>query len=172
VRRITGDLAGIAAAALGEATTVLHNARRALRRATGQRKAQLYRAINHLHARMGRTHVPAQGLLRSEPLTWADHARAEPRVVAFRRIPRHQWARVRAWDGHLLQRIGAGKLLSREHMEEVRVSQGGFDIDVCLGPRVAEHGWGVGYMLNQRGLVRPNLEDLRSWPLRRFLCLR
>jgi CubicO group peptidase (beta-lactamase class C family) len=88
VRRITGELAGIAAAALGEATTVLHNARRALRRA-----------------------------IRSEPLTWADHARAEPRVVAFRRIPRHQWARVRAWDGRLLQRIGAGKLLSREHME-------------------------------------------------------
>jgi CubicO group peptidase (beta-lactamase class C family) len=50
------------------------------------------------------------------------------------------------------------KLLSREHMEEVRVSQGGFDIDVCLGPRVADHGWGVGYMLNQRGLVGPNLK--------------
>src|SRR6201995_2746955 len=31
------------------------------------------------------------------------------------------------------------KLLSREHMEEVRVSQGGFDTDVCLGARVADH---------------------------------
>jgi CubicO group peptidase (beta-lactamase class C family) len=50
------------------------------------------------------------------------------------------------------------KLLSREHMEEVRVCQGGFDTDVCLGARVADHGWGVGYMLNQRGLVGPNLK--------------
>ncbi|MGE2817754.1 serine hydrolase domain-containing protein [Mycobacterium heidelbergense] len=50
------------------------------------------------------------------------------------------------------------KLLSREHMEEVRVCQGGFDTDVCLGARVADHGWGVGYMLNQRGLAGPNLK--------------
>jgi CubicO group peptidase (beta-lactamase class C family) len=48
------------------------------------------------------------------------------------------------------------KLLSRERMEEARVSQGGFDIDVCLGPRVADHGWGLGYMLNQRRVNGPN----------------
>jgi hypothetical protein len=30
------------------------------------------------------------------------------------------------------------KLLSREHMELVRVSQGGFDSDVVLGARVAD----------------------------------
>jgi CubicO group peptidase (beta-lactamase class C family) len=48
------------------------------------------------------------------------------------------------------------KLLSRDHMELCRVSQGGFDIDVVLGPRVADHGWGLGYMLNQRGLAGPN----------------
>ncbi len=48
------------------------------------------------------------------------------------------------------------KLLSREHMELVRVSQGGFDTDVVLGRRVADHGWGLGYMLNQRGIAGPN----------------
>jgi CubicO group peptidase (beta-lactamase class C family) len=32
------------------------------------------------------------------------------------------------------------------------VSQGGFDTDLVLGPRVADHGWGMGYMLNQRGV--------------------
>lgn len=48
------------------------------------------------------------------------------------------------------------KLLSREHMELVRVSQGGFDTDLVLGPRVADHGWGLGYMLNQRRVNGPN----------------
>ena len=48
------------------------------------------------------------------------------------------------------------KLLSRDHMERVRVSQGGFDTDLCLGPRVADHGWGLGYMLNQRRVNGPN----------------
>lgn len=51
------------------------------------------------------------------------------------------------------------KLLSREHLELVRVSQGGFDPDVVLGPRVADHGWGLGYMLNQRGVAGPNLRS-------------
>ena len=49
------------------------------------------------------------------------------------------------------------KLLSRDHMELARVSQGGFDTDVVLGARVADHGWGLGYMLNQRGIAGPNL---------------
>ncbi|MGH3530316.1 MAG: serine hydrolase domain-containing protein [Mycobacterium sp.] len=48
------------------------------------------------------------------------------------------------------------KLLSREHMDLVRVSQGGFDTDLVLGPRVADHGWGLGYMLNQRCVNGPN----------------
>jgi CubicO group peptidase (beta-lactamase class C family) len=47
-------------------------------------------------------------------------------------------------------------LLSRRHMDLVRVSQGGFDTDLVLGPRVADHGWGLGYMLNQRGVNGPN----------------
>lgn len=49
VRRITGELAGIATAATRDATAVIRNARRALRAATGQRKARLHRAINELH---------------------------------------------------------------------------------------------------------------------------
>ena len=48
------------------------------------------------------------------------------------------------------------KLLSRDHMELVRVSQGGLDPDLVLGARVADHGWGLGYMLNQRGVAGPN----------------
>jgi CubicO group peptidase (beta-lactamase class C family) len=48
------------------------------------------------------------------------------------------------------------KLLSREHMDLVRVSQGGYETDLVLGPRVADHGWGLGYMLNQRGTNGPN----------------
>jgi CubicO group peptidase (beta-lactamase class C family) len=52
--------------------------------------------------------------------------------------------------------LAQGKILSFEHMEKCRVSQGGFDTDVVLGPRVADHGWGLGYMLNQRGVAGPN----------------
>jgi CubicO group peptidase (beta-lactamase class C family) len=48
------------------------------------------------------------------------------------------------------------KLLSRELMERCRISQGGFEPDLVLGPRVADHGWGLGYMLNQRGVAGPN----------------
>ncbi|KAA8961619.1 serine hydrolase domain-containing protein [Mycobacterium sp.] len=48
------------------------------------------------------------------------------------------------------------KLLSRRHMDVVRVSQGGFDTDLVLGRRVADHGWGLGYMLNQRCRNGPN----------------
>ena len=52
--------------------------------------------------------------------------------------------------------LAQGKILSYEHMEKCRISQGGFDTDVVLGPRVADHGWGLGYMLNQRGVNGPN----------------
>jgi len=52
--------------------------------------------------------------------------------------------------------LAQGKLLSAGPLESVRVSQGGFDPDVVLGPRVADHGWGLGYMLNQRGVAGPN----------------
>ena len=55
VRRITGELAGIAEQAMRQASSVIRNARRALRTATGQRKGRLHRAINHLGAIVGRT---------------------------------------------------------------------------------------------------------------------
>jgi transposase, IS5 family len=48
VRRITGELAGIAEQAMGEAAVVIRNARRALRTATGHRKGRLHRAITDL----------------------------------------------------------------------------------------------------------------------------
>lgn len=48
------------------------------------------------------------------------------------------------------------KLLSRELMDLCRQSQGGLATDVVLGPRVADHGWGLGYMLNQRCVAGPN----------------
>jgi CubicO group peptidase (beta-lactamase class C family) len=52
--------------------------------------------------------------------------------------------------------LAHGKILSFEHLEKCRISQGGFDTDLVLGPRVADHGWGLGYMLNQRGVNGPN----------------
>ncbi|WP_099021709.1 serine hydrolase domain-containing protein [Mycolicibacterium palauense] len=55
--------------------------------------------------------------------------------------------------------LAQGKLLSREYLDTVRESQGGFDPDVVLGARVADHGWGLGYMLNQRGVAGPNLRS-------------
>jgi len=48
VARITGELAGIAQAAMREATAVVRNANRALGRATSQRKGRLRRAVNEL----------------------------------------------------------------------------------------------------------------------------
>jgi IS5 family transposase len=55
VRRITGELAGIAEHAMGEAVAVIRNAKRALRGATGQRRGRLHRAINDLNTIVGRT---------------------------------------------------------------------------------------------------------------------
>ena len=33
------------------------------------------------------------------------------------------------------------KLLSREQMEKIRMPGCDFDVDVCLGPRAADHSW-------------------------------
>ena len=48
VRRITGELADLAQTAMREAAAVLRNGKRACRRATGQRRGQLRRALNDL----------------------------------------------------------------------------------------------------------------------------
>jgi IS5 family transposase len=55
VRRITGELAGIAELAMRDATAVIRNARRVARAATGSRKGQLQQAINHLDSVVQRT---------------------------------------------------------------------------------------------------------------------
>jgi IS5 family transposase len=69
VRRITGELADLAEAASREADAVLRNARRALRRATGQRKGRLRRALDELSTtlqRTGRVVEQARTRLRGE----------------------------------------------------------------------------------------------------------
>ena len=48
VQRITGELADLAQAAMREAAAVIRNGKRACRRATGQRKGQLGRALDDL----------------------------------------------------------------------------------------------------------------------------
>jgi transposase, IS5 family len=55
VRRITGELAGIAEQAMREATVVIRNAKRVLRAASGPRRGRLHRAINDLNTLLGRT---------------------------------------------------------------------------------------------------------------------
>jgi IS5 family transposase len=55
VRRITGELADLAEAAMRDADAVARNARRALRRATGQTKGRLHRALDELTTTLQRT---------------------------------------------------------------------------------------------------------------------
>jgi IS5 family transposase len=55
VRRITGELAGIAEQTIRDAAAIVRNAKRALRRAGGRRKARLRQAINHLTTVVTRT---------------------------------------------------------------------------------------------------------------------
>ena len=55
MRRITGELAGIAEAAIRDGATVLRNAKRALRTVSGRRRARLHQAINHLTTVVART---------------------------------------------------------------------------------------------------------------------
>jgi transposase, IS5 family len=55
VRRITGELAGIAEQVIRDTATVIRNAKRAVRHASGRRKARLRQAINHLTTVVTRT---------------------------------------------------------------------------------------------------------------------
>jgi IS5 family transposase len=80
VRRITGELAGIAEQAIRDADAVIGNAKRALRRATGQRRGQrrgqLRRAINDLDTIVRRTRrVVAQTRARLAGVMPASSAR-------------------------------------------------------------------------------------------------
>jgi transposase, IS5 family len=55
VQRITGELADLAETAMREAASVVRNAKRAVRRTSGQRKGQLCRAISELDTILQRT---------------------------------------------------------------------------------------------------------------------
>jgi CubicO group peptidase (beta-lactamase class C family) len=109
------------------------------------------------------------------PVTLADHRRAGISVAlglgfvpdeALRANDVELWRKIElpASNAHVsalgmatfYNALAQEKLLSRRHMDLVRVSQGGFETDLVLGPRAANHGWGLGYMLNQRCLVGPN----------------
>ena len=55
--------------------------------------------------------------------------------------------------------LAQGKLLSAEHLESVPDLAGRLRPRRGARPRVADHGWGLGYMLNQRGVAGPNLRS-------------
>src|SRR3954451_20256920 len=55
VRRITGELAGIAEQVIRDTATVIRHAKRAVHHASGRRKARLRQAINHLTTVVART---------------------------------------------------------------------------------------------------------------------
>lgn len=52
--------------------------------------------------------------------------------------------------------LATERILGRAQMDRARVCQGGDEIDLVLGPHVSDHGWGLGYMLNQRRVNGPN----------------
>ncbi|MGZ6778808.1 MAG: serine hydrolase domain-containing protein [Mycobacterium sp.] len=138
----------------------------------GLSKAQHHRCadmVNKPHIRDVLNHAGAPGF----PATLAEHPMAAF-SVAMGFIPDDELGSndIAAWraaefpatNAHVsalglatfYNALAQGKLLTYEHMEKCRVSQGGFDNDLVLGPRVADHGWGLGYMLNQRGVNGPN----------------
>ena len=117
--------------------------------------------------------VLAAGGAPEDPETLAEHPMAALSIamgfvpddeLGCNELSRWRSAEFPGTNGHvsalglasLYNGLAQGKLLSAEHLKSVRVSQGGFDPDVVLGPRVADHGWGLGYMLNQRGVAGPN----------------
>ncbi|CQD18331.1 carboxylesterase, putative [Mycobacterium lentiflavum] len=123
--------------------------------------------VNKPHMRDLLTHIP------SDPTSLADHPKAGL-AVAMGFAPDDE---VSSYDLNLWRRLefpgtngqvsalglatfynalAQEKLLSREHMDLIRVPQGGLENDLVLGPRVADHGWGLGYMLNQRCVNGPN----------------
>ncbi len=58
--------------------------------------------------------------------------------------------------GHVLQRPGAGEAAQLRAAELARVSQGGFDTDVVLGPRWPTTAGAWVTCSNQRGVAGPN----------------
>ena len=94
---------------------------------------------------LGLGYIPDEVLHRNDPALWrAIELPATNALVSARGLAAFYGA------------LAGEKLLSRRQMELARTSQGGFDTDLVLGPRVADHGWGLGYMLNQRCVNGPN----------------
>ena len=58
--------------------------------------------------------------------------------------------------GDVLQRARPKETAQPRPHEPGSVPQGGLETRPGLGPRVADHGWGLGYMLNQRCVNGPN----------------
>lgn len=125
--------------------------------------------INKPHIR----DVLAAGGAPRRPTSLADHEKAALAValsfipddeLGSQTIDRWRSAEFPATNAHVsalgmatfYSALAQGKLLSTELMELCRTSQGGLATDVVLGPRVADHGWGLGYMLNQRCVAGPN----------------
>jgi CubicO group peptidase (beta-lactamase class C family) len=134
----------------------------------------------HQHARcadmIDKPHIRdvlAEGGAPEDPTSLSEHSKAGLAVamsfipddeLGSRTIDRWRSAEFPATNAHVsaigmatfYNAIAQEKLLSRELMNLSRESQGGTATDVVLGPRVADHGWGLGYMLNQRCVAGPN----------------
>ncbi|MCV7029781.1 serine hydrolase domain-containing protein [Mycobacterium sherrisii] len=123
--------------------------------------------VNKPHMRDLLTHVPAS------PRSLADHPKAGLAVamgwapddeVSSYDLDRWRALEFPGTNGQVsalglatfYNALAQGKLLSRQHMDVIRECQGGHETDLVLGPRVADHGWGLGYMLNRRCVNGPN----------------
>jgi len=117
--------------------------------------------------------VLSNGGAPSDPCSLAEHPMAGLSVamgfvpddeLGSNDLPRWRRSEFPGTNGHVsalglatfYNGLAQEKILSRGQLEVARVSQGGFDPDVVLGPRVADHGWGLGFMLNQRRVAGPN----------------
>lgn len=123
--------------------------------------------VNKPHMRDLLTHIPAS------PASLADHPKAGLAVamgwapddeVSSYDLNRWRALEFPGTNGQVsalglatfYNALAQEKLLSRQHMDVIRECQGGLETDLVLGPRVADHGWGLGYMLNQRCVNGPN----------------
>lgn len=123
--------------------------------------------IDKLHVHEVLANAPAN------PVTLAEHPKAGLSVawgflpddeMTFTAVTPWRLAEFPGTNGHVSAHglaifyngLAQEKILSRAQMDRARVSQGGFETDLVLGPRVADHGWGLGYMLNQRRVNGPN----------------
>jgi CubicO group peptidase (beta-lactamase class C family) len=125
--------------------------------------------INKPHIR----EVLAAGGAPEDPTSLGEHHRAGLAVamgfipddeIGSQTIDRWRSAEFPATNAHVsalgmatfYHAMAQERVVSRDLMDLCRTSQGGLATDLVLGPRVADHGWGLGYMLNQRCIAGPN----------------